>query len=172
MISTAPASRKVIQLAIIIGHEPSNKPYISHIVTPLVKMAYMPREISWVWRVRHTFHAWGMKAVVVSMAAILPIQSRVSIVQQIPRLSYDRDEGYVHGWFKVPNTIRFMNCAWLCFGVCKFWCEHNSIFIDATDFSTTNLYIAPSEDKQVMLNTLKYSTIENVCMNQQPLAIL
>lgn len=43
-------------------------------------MAYMPNEMSAVCFVRHTFHACGMKAVVVSVAAALPIQSVVFMV--------------------------------------------------------------------------------------------
>jgi hypothetical protein len=40
----------------------------------------MPSEMSAVWRVRHIFHACGIKAVVVSVAAVLPIQSVGSMI--------------------------------------------------------------------------------------------
>jgi hypothetical protein len=39
----------------------------------------MPSEMSAVWWVRHIFHACGMNAVVVNVAAALPIQSIVSM---------------------------------------------------------------------------------------------
>jgi hypothetical protein len=39
----------------------------------------MPSDMSAVWRVRHTFQACGMKAVVVSVAATLPMISALII---------------------------------------------------------------------------------------------
>lgn len=43
----------------------------------------MLSEMSAVWRVCHIFHACGMKAVVVNMAAALPIQSVAFIVSVV-----------------------------------------------------------------------------------------
>ena len=73
--NTAPAKHTVMLFAMMIGHEPSNIPYSNQSPTPQVKAMYIPREISLVWRVRQTCHTWGMNAVVVSTAAILPIKS-------------------------------------------------------------------------------------------------
>ena len=47
----------------------------------------MPKEMSAVWLVRHTFQAWGMKAVVVSVAAALPIQSEIVMRSNLSFLS-------------------------------------------------------------------------------------
>jgi len=49
-------------------------PYANHNDTPSVKSAYMPREMSAVWRERMIFHTWGMKENVVRVAAAVPTQ--------------------------------------------------------------------------------------------------
>jgi len=72
--NTVPASSKVIELAKMIGQESFRMPYTNQNATPSVKSAYMPREISAVWRERMIFHTWGKKESVVRVAAAVPIQ--------------------------------------------------------------------------------------------------
>jgi len=49
-------------------------PYANHNATPRVNSAYIPREMSAVWRERNIFHTCGTNEMVVSVAAALPIQ--------------------------------------------------------------------------------------------------
>lgn len=75
MIRIDAARTRVTALVAISGNETSRKPYISHKVTPVQKMRYIPREISWVERVRQMRRAWGRKASVVQNPAAEPMIS-------------------------------------------------------------------------------------------------
>jgi isopentenyl diphosphate isomerase/L-lactate dehydrogenase-like FMN-dependent dehydrogenase len=76
------ASIRVTAFAAMTGMSPIRMPYMSHNRTPVQKMEYMPRERSSADFVFQVFMTWGIKAIVVKVAAVNPSR-RISDIRKL-----------------------------------------------------------------------------------------